>query len=38
MFQKQNAKIKNMLDYKESAIKGPYFDYSSAKPQKNRES
>jgi hypothetical protein len=27
-----------MLDYKEPAIKGPYFDYSSSKDHKHRES
>ncbi|CAD8134248.1 unnamed protein product [Paramecium pentaurelia] len=37
MLQKQNQKIKNLLDYKETQIKVPYFDYSSQKSIKHPE-
>ncbi|CAD8050846.1 unnamed protein product [Paramecium sonneborni] len=37
MLQKQNEKIKHLLDYKEPQIKAPYFDYSSQKSIKKPE-
>ncbi|CAD8049578.1 unnamed protein product [Paramecium sonneborni] len=37
MLQKQNEKIKHLLDYKEPQIKVPYFDYSSQKSLKQPE-
>ncbi|CAD8133999.1 unnamed protein product [Paramecium octaurelia] len=37
MLQKQNQKIKHILEYKETQLKVPYFDYSSQKSIKHPE-